>query len=207
VLGAHSLDHTEMLLLMSGSNTSYGAEAAHDHYYLKLADAALAAGSSLTVQANKLDTFENLNFDGSAETDAQLRLIGGGGSDVLIGGAKDDWISGGTGSNSLKGGGGADTFYFVDQGVFSFGDSINDLTSIDRIDLSAFDANRNTAGDDAFAFIGQAAFHHVAGELRVETDYSGGWTIQGDTNGDGIADVYIDVASNFTTVDGFHFIL
>jgi serralysin len=67
------------------------------------------------------------------------------------------------------------------------------FTSGDRIDLSFIDADTSTPGvDDAFAFIGTAAFGGHAGELRA-FQAGGVWTIEGDVNGDGIADLAIAV--------------
>ena len=37
---------------------------------------------------------------------------------------------------------------------------------IDKIDFTGSDANGGLAGDQAFTFIGAAAFGHVAGQLR-----------------------------------------
>ena len=59
----------------------------------------------------------------------------------------------------------------------------------DKIDLSLIDAIQGTDADDAFAFIGDGVFTNTAGELRAQFDATNStWTIQGDTNGDGIAD-------------------
>jgi hypothetical protein len=56
------------------------------------------------------------------------------------------------------------------------------------IDLSGIDANSNVFGDQAFSFIGAQDFHHVAGELRYEDG-----VIKGDVDGDGLADLCIEV--------------
>ncbi|MGA0840103.1 MAG: hypothetical protein ACO3P1_09445, partial [Pseudomonadales bacterium] len=63
--------------------------------------------------------------------------------------------------------------------------------SLDRIDLSAIDADTTLADDQAFTFIGTAAFGNRAGELR----YIPGATsvVQGDTDGDGVADFTLRV--------------
>ena len=47
-------------------------------------------------------------------------------------------------------------------------------------------------GNSAFTFIGSNAFGNVAGELRA---YQSGadWFVEGDTNGDGLADLIIQV--------------
>jgi serralysin len=62
----------------------------------------------------------------------------------------------------------------------------------DRIDLSAIDADANTAGDQAFSFVGSAVFSGVAGELRAVTSLTNS-TVFGDVNGDKVADFAIQV--------------
>ena len=62
------------------------------------------------------------------------------------------------------------------------------------VDASGFfiDANANTAGiNDAFAFIGSDPFT-AAGQLRA---FQSGaqWIVEGDINGDGVADLMIAV--------------
>ncbi len=68
---------------------------------------------------------------------------------------------------------------------------IQDFTAgEDHISLSGIDADTGLAGNQAFSFIGDAAFSHVAGELRVFS--SGGATVAaGDVDGDGVADVEV----------------
>ena len=66
----------------------------------------------------------------------------------------------------------------------------------DRIDLRLVDANSTRDYDQAFAFIGNAAFSGTAGELRYR-QLSGNTYVLGDTNGDGVADFWI-------RLDGLH---
>ena len=83
-------------------------------------------------------------------------------------------------------------------------DTITDYSAGDKIDLWFVDADGNAGnGDQRFAFIGSAGFHGVAGELRAVEDGAnpGHWFIQGDTNGDGAADLVINV----TVTDGHVF--
>jgi serralysin len=106
-------------------------------------------------------------------------------------------MRGGRGADLLTGGAGRDNFRFesvndsnTDTGV----DTIQDFESlVDRIDLVAIDANTKVTGDQAFTFIGAGnAFTGKAGELRVvQTD--NGWFVEGDVNGDGLADLTIRV--------------
>jgi hypothetical protein len=71
-------------------------------------------------------------------------------------------------------------------------DTILDFSSAegDKISLSTIDANRLTAIDDKFVFIGTQVFQGKAGELRYEVK-DGSTYVYGDTNGDKIADFAI----------------
>ncbi|MEH2591217.1 M10 family metallopeptidase C-terminal domain-containing protein [Bradyrhizobium sp. AZCC 1721] len=135
-------------------------------------------------------------------------LSGGGGGDTLAGGGGNDRLIGGSGKDNMTGGASADTF------VFAFGDSsaasgqhdrITDFTTgTDHIDLSGIDAITSTGALDLFHFTGAASFSGSAGELNYVYDNSLGMiTLQGDVNGDGIADFAIDLAGNaaISTVD------
>ncbi len=129
-------------------------------------------------------------------------LDGGAGRDTLNGGADADWLIGGAGRDQLSGGGGGDYFNF-DEGHFdgmttNTCDRILDFSQVegDRIRLEDMDANTVLGGEQAFSFIGSAAFHGVAGELRYFQS-SGNTFVQGDLNGDGAADFMI-------RLDGVH---
>ena len=122
------------------------------------------------------------------------RLDGGSGNDRVSGDAGNDSITGGLGRDILSGGTGADTFYYSPAdfvgAYLENRDTILDFNSAqgDRIDLSALDANgTNQTGDDAFVYIGAAAFSKHAGELRFQVTGANG-LLSGDLNGDGIAD-------------------
>jgi Ca2+-binding RTX toxin-like protein len=129
------------------------------------------------------------DLEGSAYRD---KLTGDGGANALSGGGGDDVLTGGLGLDTLTGGSGGDRFVFGgghSGATRATADRILDFSRSegDRIDLSAIDARAGTRADDAFAFIGKAAFSGRAGELRAA--YRGGTTfVEGDTNGDGIAD-------------------
>jgi Ca2+-binding RTX toxin-like protein len=123
-------------------------------------------------------------------------------NDSIYGGAGNDAIYGGSGLDNMRGEDGADIFYFapgdIPSAISSNSDRIFDFSSVqgDKIDLAAIDAIVG-GSDNAFAFIGNAAFTNVAGQLRYAS--SGGSTaIYGDTNGDGAADFAIRLDGTHT---------
>jgi len=128
-------------------------------------------------------------------------LIGGGGNDTLNSGAGDDRLVGGAGVDTLTGGSGADTFLFAFGDISAASgqhDQITDfVTGVDRIDLSGIDAIVGTSGYDLFRFIATAGFNGLAGELNYFYDNAlGVTTLQGDTNGDRVADFAIAISGN-----------
>ena len=135
--------------------------------------------------------------------DLGCTLMGGAGVDTLTGGTGIDRLIGGSGRDTMSGGGGADNF------VFAFGDSsaasgqhdrvADFISGTDRIDVSAIDAIAGTAAQDLFRFLGSAAFDGATGALNYFYNSSLGVTIlQGDTNGDRVADFAIDLTGNIT---------
>ncbi|MBW8728277.1 MAG: calcium-binding protein, partial [Inquilinus limosus] len=144
-----------------------------------------AAGDTLT-------GIENLS--GSQGNDG---LAGNAGANTLQGWNGNDALVGYGGKDTLTGGAGADRYYFTalaDSVVGANADLITDFShaQADRIDLSAIDANTGVAGDQAFTFIGAAAYSGVAGQLRATTSGSV-TTIGGDVNGDGVSDFHIQL--------------
>jgi hypothetical protein len=114
-------------------------------------------------------------------------LLGGRGADTLSGGAGADTVAGGRGRDVLEGGDGADVFVFAQSSLGRI-DVVRDFEAADMIDLSGVDADAGQNGDQAFRFVGADAFSGAAGELR----YHGG-RLSGDVDGDGHADLRIDV--------------
>jgi Ca2+-binding RTX toxin-like protein len=127
--------------------------------------------------------------------DGNDTIFGGGDNDSLLGGDEDDRMIGGAGSDTLFGAGGVDVFVYRNIGESGVADNRSDLITNagvdDLIDLTQIDANTQVAGNQAFTWIGQAAFGNVAGQLRVSN--AGGLTIQMDVNGDGAADAAIRI--------------
>ena len=127
-------------------------------------------------------------------------LRGMGGFDVLTAKAGDDDLVGGAGRDWLVGDEGADVFIFESLSDSLPGQANRDFINgfdhgEDRIDLSLIDANANAAGNQAFTFIGGAAFSGSAGQLRFHTwgqgnDYG---IVEADVTGDGRADFQIFV--------------
>lgn len=135
--------------------------------------------------------------------DAANVLAGRGGDDVLLGKGGNDTLQGGLGADRLTGGTGADTFVFgsvTESTVDAKGrDTIFDFnhSESDHIDLSKIDANGADAGDGAFKLV--TAFDGSHGALTVSAQGSQ-WLVQGDINGDKVADFAILVTSSTALV-------
>ncbi|MCA3347468.1 MAG: S8 family serine peptidase, partial [Roseomonas sp.] len=183
-------------------------------YYLSAQGFAATTGSySLTmtaVEADRVlngtsanDTLNgaggNDNLNGQAGNDRLLGFAGNDslsgltGNDTLDGGAGNDLLFGGAGRDVLTGGLGEDLFRFAAHSDSAPGTNRDLITAFsqaegDRIDLAAIDANTRLSGDQAFAFIGGAAFGRIAGQLR----FAGG-VLQADVNGDAQADLEITI--------------
>lgn len=126
-------------------------------------------------------------------------LRGEAGNDVLHGGGGNDRLTGGAGVDHLVGGGGRDRFVFTEARDRDF---VHDFQrGVDKLVLSSIDANVGSAGDQAFAWIGGAAFSGRAGQLRYDDGI-----VSGDVNGDRVADFTIDMV-NHTALGATDFIL
>lgn len=133
---------------------------------------------------------DNIHAGGGADV-----VDGGGHEDTLYGEAGNDTIIGGHGRDHLFGGQGADRFVYKalkESVTGTLRDVIYDFArgQGDKIDLSAIDANGNTAGNGTFKFIGAKAFGGTHGELRFADSI-----VSGDANGDRVADFEIRVES------------
>lgn len=133
------------------------------------------------------------NFVNAGTGDDFIR--GGSKGDVINGGAGDDKIMGLAGPDILTGGAGADQFRFLQSnhtGVGAAADRITDFASgEDRLGFAQIDTDPVTAGDQAFSFIGSAAFA-AGGTAQIRYGNSGSdILVQADINGDGIADMEV----------------
>jgi Ca2+-binding RTX toxin-like protein len=151
-------------------------------------------GINLMVGGDGVDELHGFGNNDTLFGDARDDLLfGDGGSDTLIGGAGADDLTGGTGADIFQ-------FRSIQDSGFkgAAADEILDFVSSrfstvsDRIDLSQIDADGNAAnGDQQFLFIGNNNAFSAAlgpGQLRC----NGGF-VEGDVNGDLVADFRIQV--------------
>jgi Ca2+-binding RTX toxin-like protein len=194
---ANVFKNIESIGLLTSANTEFlgGGDGEFD-YSITWADAMLAAGATFTVNGSRLGFNESFVFDGSRETDGKLKIWGGAAADTLTGGGGNDLLYGGGGADALRGGGGDDVFRYqaASDSTAAERDHILDFMSgQDRIDLSRVDAVAGTELNDAFSFIGSAAFGNQAGQLRAFNFAENRWQVEGDVDGDGVADLVIEV--------------
>lgn len=134
-------------------------------------------------------------------------LSGGAGNDTLFGGTGRDTIEGGAGADRQEGGTGADSFVFralSDSTAAAAGrDTILDFGRAegDLIALRLLDARDSTAANEAFRFIGTAAFSGAEGELRA-VRAGAGVIVSADTDGDRAADFAIRVLGTTSLAAG-----
>ena len=157
-------------------------------------------------------TSANNTYAGGAGDDT---IFGNGGNDTLSGGAGKDTIDGGTGKDKITGnagadvmtgGTGADTFIFTalsdSTPALAGRDRITDFShsDLDRIDLSALDANTALAGNQAFVLVADD-FTGTPGEISVAS-WGTKRLVTLDVDGDGVADFALTVISATDLVAG-----
>jgi Ca2+-binding RTX toxin-like protein len=198
---AATFQNVESLGLLGSADTTYGGGGGSEFdYAITWDDSFLAVGRTMTINGSRLGSEESLSFNGSDESNGVFRLFGGMGNDVLTGGDGNDLIYGGLRGDTLTGGLGNDVFRY--QSVLESNsverDGIQDFNPGDLIDLSRIDANIEMDGDQAFTFIGNAAFSGTAGELRFENISLGGpiWEVEADVDGDGVSDFEVILVIN-----------
>lgn len=163
---------------------------------ISLAQVTVGAGTdTLTSLENLIGSAFADRLTGSAGNNA---LFGGGGNDTIFGGNGSDRIVGGLGTDKLTGGLGADRFVFsaANQTVAtSARDVILDFALGDMVDLSGIDANTSLPDDQAFSFIGNAAFTAL-GQLRYKSVGSI-WLLEGNCNGNMGADFSMEIRNGY----------
>lgn len=194
----------------AGSDSLIGG-AGGDTYYVNNAGDTVteaAGGGTDNVYASvsyALKAGQEVEFLRANAGSTGLSLTGNGLANTLIGGAGGDVLSGGGGADVLRGNGGADSFVFKavsDSAVGAGRTTIYDFTAgSDRIDLSAIQAVTGASADQAFGFIGAAAFTKHAGELR-QVGSGSSTLVEGDVNGDGAADFQIALTGTLTLQAG-----
>jgi VCBS repeat-containing protein len=187
----------ENITLSSVTDERYARGGSGHAYDITLGDGLVGAGGTLTVNGAFLQSYETMEVDGSGETDGIVRIFAGEAADILTTGSGADLIHGAGGADVMTGGTGADTFRYdlASDSTASATDSIADfLSGTDKFDLTRIDANSTAGGNQAFTWIGSSAFGNVAGQLRVFQS-GGNWIVQGDTDGNGVADLVINVTA------------
>jgi Ca2+-binding RTX toxin-like protein len=138
-------------------------------------------------------------------------LKGFGGADTLFGGIGADTLYGGTGQDIINGEAGNDTFKFSSAAECGLSravaDQLSDFSEAqgDKIDLSDIDANTSLAGNQSFLFIGVNNDFHADADPRGQLRFMSDGYVEGDVNGDRVADFYIAV--NATTMHDYGFVL
>lgn len=123
---------------------------------------------------------------------ASNRLSGGQGADSLFGGSGNDQLYGNAGADKLNGGAGQDRFVYTaladSQLNTAYRDTITDFQrGLDRIDLSALDANLQIGGNQSFtSMLASDARFSAPGQLR----FSNG-VLQGNVDNDSQAEFAI----------------
>jgi Ca2+-binding RTX toxin-like protein len=164
---------------------------------------------------------ESLDLTGSNFNDL---LLGSNGNDTLAGGAGNDRLSAGLGRDVLTGGTGQDVFMWTRAVETSAARGTRDVVTDfqagivtaadgyigDRLDFSGIDACSGTAANDAFVFIGRYDFFGFSGQLRFTNTADERTVVEGDVDGDRVADFAVELTGLFELRmdQGFgHFIL
>ena len=147
-----------------------------------------------------------IEFLAAATGAGGLALTGNEFANTITGGDGTDVIAGAGGADFVIGDLGADIFVLLaltDSTVDLSGqDTIDDFSALagDLIGLKALDADTGEIGNQAFTFIGAAAFSGTAGEVRAEVG-GGATLVSGDVNGDSAADFAIRLTGSHTLTE------
>lgn len=202
--GSETIRNVDTIALLSGYDSRFGAYASDSGYNLRTHDDNVAAGQLLTVNGGGLTGSEQLQFDGSRETDGFLRLVGGGANDVLIGGAGNDTLFGGGGADALTGGAGNNTYVYVSvyDSLVGAPDTIFGFDAGDKINVGDIYVPTVKNGT-RFSWAPGNAFTGKGAEL-ILTRSGDQWLLQGDSDGIDYADFAIVIVptAGYTPVQG-----
>jgi Ca2+-binding RTX toxin-like protein len=186
----NALDNT--IFAGAGNNGLNGGTGVDTASYLYAASGVTVSLASTAAQAtggsgsDTLANFENLTGSHYADN-----LRGNALANRIDGGIGADWILGGGGADVLVGGAGADVFVWTTAGESTLAamDAVADFNHLqaDRLDMSRIDADAVTAGDQAFVFIGSAAF---SADATAQLRYEGG-VVYGSVDADSDAEFAI----------------
>jgi Ca2+-binding RTX toxin-like protein len=189
-------EHTPAQTLTAHGGLGVDASALSAVHVVYTVDPSVSTGVSVT-GADLADTLAGGDHDDVLSGGrGQDLLTGGSGDDTLYGGMSQDTLNGGSGADVLSGGGGKDLFVYTalgDSTVDPSGqDHVLDFSHAngDQIDLSAIDADTKQDGDQAFTMA--PAFTDHPGQL-IQLAHGAGVLVEGDVNGDGVADFAIQV--------------
>ncbi|MBS0341694.1 MAG: M10 family metallopeptidase C-terminal domain-containing protein [Proteobacteria bacterium] len=159
------------------------------HFSLAVKD---ADGDPTATQVLDVSIVGGTTFTGGADNEA---IQGTSGNDTINGGAGNDILTGGLGKDTLTGGDGNDVYDFnaiAESPAGANKDVVNGFVSgADKIDVSGIDAIAGNANpNDAFTYLGSAAFTNQAGQLRFDVATN---TLQADVDGNGGADFEVQL--------------
>jgi RTX calcium-binding nonapeptide repeat (4 copies) len=173
-------------------------------------DFALFGGSTAVVVDLSL---ANDTAKRGSETDKLISIegaIGSSAADSFKGDTNANWFQGGLGKDTASGGSGRDRYDLNTVGESGVGATARDVITdfghlVDDIDLMGIDADTTVASNQAFRWVGTAAFTGAPGELGFFT--SGGNTIiHGSNDADAAGEFEIQLnGMKMLTVDDFYF--
>lgn len=180
---------SNLLFAGAGNNVLNGGDGIDTVSYLN----GLATGSTTGVTVSLALSGAQATVRSGSDTLVSIEnLIGSALGDRLSGNDAVNTLNGGAGNDTLTGGGGNDVFAFDALSLNNQTDVITDKSATDLIDLRAIDAISGTSANDAFVFIGNAAFvSGQAGRVRHQATQHEGQSallLQADVNGDAVAD-------------------
>lgn len=187
------LDGNDFLLGRGGADKLFGDNGNDTVSY--------AGSSGVTVDLNIQDgTTAQVSVGSDADGDILAgieNIVGSSNNDTLIG-DNNNALQGGLGADTLTGNAGIDFFRYTTK-FEAAGDTISDFAQgEDKIDLALIDAKDGVAGNQIFRWLGNdVTFNHRKGELHFDSTTH---MLEGDTNGDGVADFQIQLDVSITAL-------